>query len=204
MDCHMNVSLSAIGFSVIVLFEVWTTLHVHFSLPISTLTSKSNICFHSRPYVMSTVRIRHSAMKRGHSWPQQSSSLDNSHSKAKDAKNAISTSPQPEPLQKSQHFGLSVRRNSEPSFDLHRLTQTTLSHSKHPNTKTLLQNQFPKMSINWWTVGSLYGAASVAFGAFGAHGLKSRGISDAKITSWSTAAHYQVNIQYLPIVTLQT
>ena len=48
------------------------------------------------------------------------------------------------------------------------------------------------MSINWWTVGSLYGAASVAFGAFGAHGLKSRGISDAKITSWGTAAHYQV------------
>jgi uncharacterized membrane protein YgdD (TMEM256/DUF423 family) len=49
------------------------------------------------------------------------------------------------------------------------------------------------MSINWWTVGSLYGAASVAFGAFGAHGLKSRGISDAKIASWSTAAHYQVS-----------
>jgi hypothetical protein len=81
----MNVSLSATGFSVIVLFEVWTTLHVHFSLPISTLTSKSNICFHSRPYIMSTARIRHSAMKRGHSWPQQSRSLDNSHSKAKNA-----------------------------------------------------------------------------------------------------------------------
>lgn len=48
------------------------------------------------------------------------------------------------------------------------------------------------MSINWWTVGSLYGAASVAFGAFGAHGLKSRGIADAKIASWGTAAHYQV------------
>jgi len=49
------------------------------------------------------------------------------------------------------------------------------------------------MPINWWTVGSLYGAASVAFGAFGAHGLKSRGIPDAKIASWSTAAHYQVS-----------
>ena len=49
------------------------------------------------------------------------------------------------------------------------------------------------MPINWWTVGSLYGAASVAFGAFGAHGLKSRGISDAKIASWGTAAHYQVS-----------
>lgn len=48
------------------------------------------------------------------------------------------------------------------------------------------------MSINWWTVGSLYGAASVAFGAFGAHGLKARGVPDAKIASWSTAAHYQL------------
>lgn len=48
------------------------------------------------------------------------------------------------------------------------------------------------MPINWLTVGSLYGAAAVAFGAFGAHGLKSRGISDAKIASWGTAAHYQV------------
>jgi len=49
------------------------------------------------------------------------------------------------------------------------------------------------MPINWLTVGSLYGAAGVAFGAFGAHGLKSRGISDAKITSWGTASHYQVS-----------
>src|SRR4051812_10000347 len=48
------------------------------------------------------------------------------------------------------------------------------------------------MPINWLTVGSLYGAAGVAFGAFGAHGLKSRGISDAKIASWGTASHYQV------------
>jgi uncharacterized membrane protein YgdD (TMEM256/DUF423 family) len=51
------------------------------------------------------------------------------------------------------------------------------------------------MPINWLTVGSLYGAAGVAFGAFGAHGLKSRGISDAKITSWGTASHYQVSQQ---------
>jgi uncharacterized membrane protein YgdD (TMEM256/DUF423 family) len=61
------------------------------------------------------------------------------------------------------------------------------------------------MSINWWTVGSLYGAASVAFGAFGAHGLKSRGISDAKIASWSTAAHYQVlNTSPFPKLTLRS
>lgn len=48
------------------------------------------------------------------------------------------------------------------------------------------------MPINWWTVGSLYGAASVAFGAFGAHGLKARGIPEAKVANWGTAAHYQL------------
>ncbi|GAB7332621.1 hypothetical protein MBLNU13_g04388t1 [Cladosporium sp. NU13] len=59
------------------------------------------------------------------------------------------------------------------------------------------------MPINWWTVGSLYGAASVAFGAFGAHGLKSRGISDAKIASWGTAAHYQL-IHSVALVAVET
>lgn len=47
-------------------------------------------------------------------------------------------------------------------------------------------------SLTYWRVAALYGAAAVGFGAFGAHGLKSRGIADAKIASWSTAAHYQV------------
>lgn len=59
----------------------------------------------------------------------------------------------------------------------------------------------PKMSSSptsttYWRVGAIYGAAAVAFGAFGAHGLKSRGIADAKVASWSTAAHYQV---YFPL-----
>lgn len=48
------------------------------------------------------------------------------------------------------------------------------------------------MPLNWFTLGSLSAASSVAFGAFGAHGLKSRGVPDAKIASWSTAAHYQL------------
>jgi hypothetical protein len=85
-----------------------------------------------------------------------------------------------------------------PSIDPNNSIIFTATTTKNPFPKHTSNS--PKMSINWWTVGSLYGAASVAFGAFGAHGLKSRGISDAKIASWSTAAHYQVNIQYLPIV----
>lgn len=47
-------------------------------------------------------------------------------------------------------------------------------------------------SANYWRVGALYGAAGVALGAFGAHGLKQRISDPAKIASWSTAAQYQV------------
>ncbi|KAF4308651.1 hypothetical protein SLS57_000405 [Botryosphaeria dothidea] len=44
----------------------------------------------------------------------------------------------------------------------------------------------------FWTIGSLYGAASVAFGAFGAHGLKKHIADPQRIASWNTAAHYQL------------
>lgn len=47
-------------------------------------------------------------------------------------------------------------------------------------------------STNYWRVGALYGAAGVALGAFGAHGLKQRISDPAKIASWGTAAQYQV------------
>ncbi|CCU82200.1 unnamed protein product [Blumeria hordei] len=48
------------------------------------------------------------------------------------------------------------------------------------------------MPISYWTIGSLYGASSVAFGAFGAHGLKKRISDPTKLASWSTAAQYQL------------
>ncbi|KAH7049202.1 hypothetical protein B0J12DRAFT_574639 [Macrophomina phaseolina] len=44
----------------------------------------------------------------------------------------------------------------------------------------------------FWTIGSLYGAASVAFGAFGAHSLKKHIADPQRIASWNTAAHYQL------------
>ncbi|CAC9891418.1 unnamed protein product [Aureobasidium pullulans] len=45
----------------------------------------------------------------------------------------------------------------------------------------------------FWALGSIYGATAVAFGAFGAHGLKKRAGMDAqKLASWNTAAHYQL------------
>jgi hypothetical protein len=43
----------------------------------------------------------------------------------------------------------------------------------------------------FWTLGCIYGATSVAFGAFGAHGLKKRIADPAKLANWSTAAEYQ-------------
>jgi len=44
----------------------------------------------------------------------------------------------------------------------------------------------------FWTIGCIYGAASVALGAFGAHGLKKRVLDPQRLANWSTAAQYQV------------
>ena len=44
----------------------------------------------------------------------------------------------------------------------------------------------------FWTVGCIYGATSVVFGAFGAHGLKKHISDPARLANWSTAAQYQV------------
>ena len=49
-----------------------------------------------------------------------------------------------------------------------------------------------KSNIMFWTLGSISGATAVAFGAFGAHGLKKKISDPSKIAAWNTAAHYQV------------
>lgn len=86
---------------------------------------------------------------------------------------------------------------------------TAAAAAANESTPLLTQTQTPtpeqrtssKMSgsstsaATYWRVGAIYGAAAVCLGAFGAHGLKSRaGITDAKLASWSTAAHYQVGL----------
>jgi len=48
------------------------------------------------------------------------------------------------------------------------------------------------MPLPFWTIGCIYGAASVTLGAFGAHGLKRRISDPAKIANWGTAAQYQL------------
>lgn len=47
-----------------------------------------------------------------------------------------------------------------------------------------------------WQLGCLYGASSVALGAFGAHGLRKHITDPQKIANWSTAAHYQVSLSF--------
>ncbi|KAI1827151.1 hypothetical protein F4861DRAFT_434062 [Xylaria intraflava] len=48
------------------------------------------------------------------------------------------------------------------------------------------------MESIYWTLGCLYGAAAVGFGAFGTHGLRNVVTDPAKIASFGTAAHYQL------------
>ncbi|RFU24735.1 hypothetical protein B7463_g11603, partial [Scytalidium lignicola] len=48
------------------------------------------------------------------------------------------------------------------------------------------------MPFPFWTIGCIYGASSVALGAFGAHGLKKRIADPTRIANWSTAAQYQL------------
>lgn len=56
----------------------------------------------------------------------------------------------------------------------------------------------PKSTImsseTFWKIGASYGAAAVALGAFGAHGLKKHITDPARIANWNTAAHYQVRL----------
>ncbi|KXL51545.1 hypothetical protein M433DRAFT_60106 [Acidomyces richmondensis BFW] len=48
------------------------------------------------------------------------------------------------------------------------------------------------MASPFWTTGCLFGASSVIFGAFGAHGLKKRIADPQRLANWNTAAHYQL------------
>jgi hypothetical protein len=59
------------------------------------------------------------------------------------------------------------------------------------------------MPLPFWTIGCVYGAASVTLGAFGAHGLKKRIADPSRLANWNTAAQYQVRLSsLLPTITL--
>lgn len=72
----------------------------------------------------------------------------------------------------------------------------TQTQTQNPEQRTRMKMTSSTSATTYWRVGAIYGAAAVCLGAFGAHGLKSRaGITDAKLASWSTAAHYQVSLK---------
>ncbi|KAJ7619132.1 hypothetical protein DFH06DRAFT_1342002 [Mycena polygramma] len=51
---------------------------------------------------------------------------------------------------------------------------------------------FPPTPNILWKTGSLTAAAGIIAGAFGAHGLKARGVSSESIASFQTGSHYAV------------
>jgi hypothetical protein len=71
--------------------------------------------------------------------------------------------------------------------------RSSLANQRH-STKRHRNHNLTKSShtIMFWTLGSISGATAVAFGAFGAHGLKKKISDPSKIAAWNTAAHYQV------------
>jgi hypothetical protein len=80
-----------------------------------------------------------------------------------------------------------TRDGSSKRFSLaNRTTLDRKTHRDHNLTKSI------DLIIMFWTLGSISGATAVAFGAFGAHGLKKKISDPSKIAAWNTAAHYQV------------
>ncbi|KAK3345839.1 DUF423-domain-containing protein [Lasiosphaeria hispida] len=72
--------------------------------------------------------------------------------------------------------------NQQPSEQTPLLPATPTESSKPPSMS----------SETFWKIGAVYGATAVAFGAFGAHGLKKVITDPAKLAGWSTAAQYQL------------
>lgn len=73
--------------------------------------------------------------------------------------------------------------------------ETTPLVTQSPPARPKMNSSSSTTATTYWRIGALYGAGAVIFGAFGAHGLKARaGITDAKLASWATAAHYQVSL----------
>ncbi|KAI0593677.1 hypothetical protein F4775DRAFT_489940 [Biscogniauxia sp. FL1348] len=68
---------------------------------------------------------------------------------------------------------------------------TTATPRRHLLTRLGIRSR-RSHSAMFWALGCAYGASAVAFGAFGAHGLKKIITDPARLANWSTAAHYQL------------
>ncbi|KAK0724083.1 hypothetical protein B0H67DRAFT_481705 [Lasiosphaeris hirsuta] len=73
--------------------------------------------------------------------------------------------------------------------------RTPLLPATAPTDSSSSSNSKPPPSMSsevFWKIGAVYGATAVAFGAFGAHGLKKVITEPARLAGWSTAAQYQL------------
>lgn len=64
-----------------------------------------------------------------------------------------------------------------------------------PSTQVITKDRTTMSGETFWRIGAVYGAAAVALGAFGAHGLKKHIADPVKLANWSTAAQYQVSFR---------
>lgn len=77
------------------------------------------------------------------------------------------------------------------------INSTSEEHLPASSSETDPESQHPSAgpampSPLFFTLSTLYGASSVALGAFGAHGLRQRITDPSRLQNWSTAAQYQV------------
>ncbi|KAJ9659618.1 hypothetical protein H2198_003031 [Neophaeococcomyces mojaviensis] len=91
------------------------------------------------------------------------------------------TSPSPTPSAPSQ---------STPALPTHTNANTTADSESESQESKGWSADMP--SSLFFVLSTIYGASSVALGAFGAHGLKKRIADPGRIANWNTAAQYQV------------
>ncbi|KAI1333559.1 hypothetical protein F5Y15DRAFT_404830 [Xylariaceae sp. FL0016] len=71
-----------------------------------------------------------------------------------------------------------------------------------PSQSQIAPSRTPQKNM-FWTLGCIYGATAVGFGAFGAHGLKKMVTDPARVANFATAAHYQLIHAVALLVTSQ-
>lgn len=81
---------------------------------------------------------------------------------------------------------------TQPLLNFEGNTSYIAENTEHSiDTTPASTDSFASMPL-FFTLSTIFGASSVALGAFGAHGLKRRISDPARLANWSTAANYQL------------